>query len=330
MHFSIRTRPTILRDFKNGSVSGTESCTLLIAEALSRRGHEVTVCNKLTAPLHENGVHYVPLARAAELTADTIAVSNNSISALRTVPTRRCVVWAHLDLRLRRLVDRKLCSKFCGFRPHLLVPSKYSARRTQAVVPFRSRSIIEHGIDATFMRSAAASSAPPPVAVFASQPGRNLDMVLNAWREHIRPRMPQARLHLYFPRPEMDPGFENEWGIEIKGSVSKSQLAEAYRSARVMIYPGHKEETFCNVAAEAIASGVPVATMGIGALGERVHNGVDGFLASTVEGMAQDALRVLADDELWARMHRAGVDASGARSWDARAAEWETAAGGWV
>lgn len=318
------------RDFKTGSVSGTESCTLLIAEALARRGHRVTVANKLSAPVEVNGVRYLPLGDIGKLEPGTIAVSNNSISALGAAPTRRRVVWGHLDLRLRRLVNRGDLYAAYTIRPHLVVPSRYSAKRTQAVVPFRSRTIIEHGIDATFLQPPASSTAPPPIAVFASQPGRNLDMVLSAWREYIRPRLPKARLRLYFPRSTMSDGLSAEEGIEIAGSVSKPQLAEAYRGARVMIYPGHKEETFCNAAAEAIASGVPVATMGIGALAERVRDGVDGFVAPTVAEMAEGAFRVLSDDALWARMHRAGIDASPARNWDARALDWEKAAAGWA
>jgi glycosyltransferase involved in cell wall biosynthesis len=274
-------------------------------------------------------VRYLPLSSVGTLEPDTIAVSNNSVSSLAAASTRRRVVWAHLDLRLRRLANRGDLFAVYRIRPHLVVPSKYSAGRTQAIVPFRSRTIIEHGIDATFLHPAVSSEAPPQVGVFASQPGRNLDMVLAAWREHIRPRLPNARLRLYFPRSQMRAGLGSEQGVEIVGSVSKSELAKAYRGARVLIYPGHKEETFCNVAAEAIASGVPVATMGIGALAERVRDGVDGFVAPTVAGMAEAALQILTDDATWARLHRAGIDGSTARNWDARAVDWESAAGRW-
>ena len=73
-------------DFSRGSVSGTESCTMLLAEALIRRGHEVTVCNTRESVLEVNGVRYCPLADAGPFGSDGIAISNNSVSVLDRFP----------------------------------------------------------------------------------------------------------------------------------------------------------------------------------------------------------------------------------------------------
>ena len=176
------------------------------------------------------------------------------------------------------------------------------------------------------MQRSASSDLPPPIAVFASQPGRNLDLVLKAWREQIHPLLPAARLHVYLPRPELARSFvtdQKDDGIEVKGSVGKAKLAEAFCNARAMIYPGHKEETFCNAAAEFIACGLPVVTMGIGALSERVRHEIDGFVVPNVESMGEHAMRLLTDDRLWRRMQRAGIEGSQSRTWDVRAGEWE-------
>jgi glycosyltransferase involved in cell wall biosynthesis len=334
LHLQRESQPTYDgRDFKTGSVSGTQAGTMLLAEALIRRGHAATIFNKRTASVEVNGVRYRPLAEVSSVEPETIAVSNNSISVLGEAPTRRRVVWGRLDLRLARLRKKHDILPVLRLRPHLVVPSHYSARRTQFIIPFRSRKIIQHGIDATFLQFEPSGQPPAPVAIFASQPGRSLNLVLQAWREQIHPKLPQARLHLYLPKLDQHPGYlENtsEIGVEIKGSVSKAELANAFRQARLMIYPGHKEETFCNAAAEAVATGLPVVTMGIGALGERVRHGVDGFVAPTVEGMGEHALRVFQDDALWRKLHAAGIEISKARGWDVRAGEWEKAAAGWV
>lgn len=322
------------RDFENGGgVSGTQAGTMLLAEALTRRGHEVSIFNKRATPVEVNGVLYRPQEEVASVAPSTIAVSNNSVSVLGQAPTPHRVVWGRLEIRLARLRKKRDLLPVLRLRPHLVVPSGYSARRTQFIIPFRSRQIIEHGIDNAFLQFEPSSEPPAPIAIFASQPARGLDLVLKAWVEQIHPQLPQVRLHLYLPKDDQHPGSlldMAEKGVEVKGSVSKQELAQAFRNARVMIYPGHKEETFCNAAAEAVATGLPLVTMGIGALAERVRHGVDGFVAPTVQGMGEDALRVLTDDALWRRLHPAGIEVSRARSWDIRAEQWEKAAAAWL
>jgi len=320
------------RDFERGAVSGTEAVTMRLAEVLVQRGHRASIYNNRSSCDEVNGVTYLPLEETAAIGPATIAISNNSIAALDGLSARRRVIWGHLDLRLARLRKRRELLTVLRVRPHLVVPSRYSARRTHAIIPFRSRTVIEHGVEEAFLKFEPLAEPPAPIAIFASQPKRNLDFVIEAWRRRVHPRLPSARLHVYVPTRDQLPDDRDDWadvGIEIKGSVSKSELAENFRAARVMIYPGHKEETFCNAAAEAIATGLPVVTMDIGALPERVRDGVDGFVANSVEDMGDRALKILTDDAEWARLHRAGIHVSRERSWDVRASEWERAAARW-
>ncbi len=320
------------RDFEKGSVGGTEAVTMRLAEALAERGHRAAIYNNRLDSVEVRGVEYHPLSKTSLLSPGVIAVSNNSLRSLVQLPTPRRVVWGHLDLRLARLRKRGELFTAFSMRPHLVVPSRYSARRAQAIIPFRSRTLIEHAVEQAFLRFEPLAEPPAPVAVFASQPRRNLDIVLQTWREQIHPRLPTAKLHLYVSRDELHlaaiQGCAGA-GIEIKGRVAKDELAEAFRSARVMIYPGHKEETFCNAAAEAIATGLPVVTVGIGALSERVRDGIDGFVAPEPRRMGEFALRILQEDALWQKLHVAGIQISKARRWDARAMEWEAAAARW-
>ena len=97
------------------------------------------------------------------------------------------------------------------------------------------------------------------------------------------------------------------------------------RDARVMLYRGYKDETFCLAAAESIAMGVPVVTAGIGALKERVRHGVTGLIGPSDAEFADAAVRVLSDDALWLKLHEGGIATRGENNWDAIAAKWEDA-----
>jgi len=74
---------------------------------------------------------------------------------------------------------------------------------------------------------------------------------------------------------------------------------------------------------EAAACGVPAVTMGIGALRERVVHDRTGWIAGSVADMGAALVRVLGDDALWLRYHRASLEHPDLVSWEQRGAEWE-------
>ena len=51
----------------------------------------------------------------------------------------------------------------------------------------------------------------------------------------------------------------------------------------MIILPGHKAELFCLSALEASELCIPIVTMGIGSLAERVEHGVTGLIAKNEE-----------------------------------------------
>ena len=50
------------RDYRTSGVGGTESCVVLLGEALAARGAKVVVANRVTAPVTDAGVRYVPVS----------------------------------------------------------------------------------------------------------------------------------------------------------------------------------------------------------------------------------------------------------------------------
>src|SRR5262249_41672023 len=112
-------------------------------------------------------------------------------------------------------------------------------------------------------------------------------------------------------------------GVVIRGSITRAALARELRAARVMLIPGVADETFCLAAAEATAAGVPLVTYGVGALAERVQHEKTGFISPAKEDFIKDAVRLLAEDDLWLKMHAACVRLPGLDSWNRRVADWE-------
>jgi len=69
--------------------------------------------------------------------------------------------------------------------------------------------------------------------------------------------------------------------------------------------------------------GVPAVVRPLGSTQERVIDGVTGHVAEDDEGFAAAAVRLLRDDELWRRWHRAALARQRGMSWDAVGARFE-------
>ena len=312
-------------------MGGVKKGTILLGEALARRGHQVSIHNRRDHSESFNGVSYYSI-KDPHITSGSIVISNNQIPLFDLAADHVKVLWSRNNITLGRVRKQQSLRRLFKQKPHIVFPGTHAASQCPWYLPFRTRTIIPHGVDPCFM-PAPKEEAPSPVAVFASQPRRNLAHVIKAWEAIVHPQLPEARLLICHPKDHRCPeGIEDKksLGIEVMGSLPKDELQSLFARARVLIYPGHRTETFCNVAAEALITGLPISTMGIGSLKERVQDGRNGLIAQNISQMGGNTLRMLEDDTLWLQLHRHAIESSEGSSWDVRAEEWERAAGAWL
>lgn len=307
---------------------GVQSGTILLAEELRRRGHDVAVFNDLATPQTYDGVDYRPFAEAAEAEADLIVVNNN-IREFDDGPRLRRhgrrVVWLRNPTSFSRLYKKKNLGPLLRHRPDAVFLSKSHKNAVSPLIPFRERHIIELGVDAVFHGREPENAARPPRAVFYSEFYRGVDWVLDVWRHYVHPIAPKAELHIFGDlkgRPSDDFAAHN---IVHHEKAAKPELAAFLGGARVLLFQGHRDEAGCNTAIESYASGLAIVTLGIGVLGERVDHGETGFIAKDAEGFGRAAARVLTEDDVWLRMHRNALQHWSVRPWSFRAEQWERA-----
>jgi glycosyltransferase involved in cell wall biosynthesis len=121
-----------------------------------------------------------------------------------------------------------------------------------------------------------------------------LKRTIGAWLQ----ARPEAELHIFGVRPDQIGMSEKDLTphrVLFLLRLGKAELARRYAEALAMIYPGARDETFCLAAAEAQSMGLPVITLGIGSLSERVQNGINGIVCRTHAEMMVHAKRLIAD-----------------------------------
>ena len=95
----------------------------------------------------------------------------------------------------------------------------------------------------------------------------------------------------------------------------RSKLIEDLKKSRVCLIPGHKAELFCLVAEEAKELCIPIVTLGIGCLGERVDHKKNGYIAKNNEEFAYYTLKLFENDSLWLSMRDNLIKERGLKTW---------------
>jgi glycosyltransferase involved in cell wall biosynthesis len=308
-----------------GGLGGTESSVIQLAEALAARGHTVYALNRLDLTVQERGVMWMPLRDMKALPPIDVAIGVNSTRIFSGLRARKKITWLHNPPKLRQQLKRRNLFALLRHRPHAVLLGEYHSGLLHSWLPYSDRSIIFHGVADNFFLGEPERAPRLPRAIFASQPKRGLAFVTEAWAE-IRARAPDAELHVFCPQAKEREAAEacrDKPGVVIRGSVSRAQLSEELRAARVMLIPGVADETYCLAAAEATAAGVPIVTRGAGALAERVVEGNTGFISPATNDFIRDAVRLLTEDDLWLKMHASCVGDPALATWNERAADWE-------
>ena len=295
-----------------------------LTSALAARGHAVFVVGGVRAARDLGGVRWLPAGRHAP--ADVcVAVNDARLLAGRGgLP----VVWFHNEVGAWREIRKGRLAALWRARPAAVFIGTEQARQASRALPFRRRSVIPYGLPPAVLAAEPGKGVPGPCAVFTSQAYRGLREVIALWRAQVAPNVPGARLLAYVGEgdvAEYAALAAGDRSVEVRPRVGNAAMLDVLRRSRALLAPGHVSETFCLAAAEAIAMGVPVVTLGIGSLKERVADGVTGYLCRGWAEMAARTTQVLADDRIWAHLRAGGLATRSGNDWDVAAQAWEAA-----
>lgn len=320
-------------------LGGIETVTVSLAEALAAAGHDVCVYNKAAHDEQGDfyGVSWQSYDALSENERASVVIANNDpalfdVYAKKTGAKRFYpVLWMHNRMLVEKTIRKGRFLPFLRWRPHGVFLGSKQYKSCSPLHPFRKKTIIPHGLTESFLGYGVVDSPPAPQAIFFSQAYRGLSTVVSCWVDYVFPQCPQATLKVFVGNIDlqrhgiaMSMDQLKAKNIVFMPRVPKRDLIENIRESRVMMCPGHKDETFCNAAAEANALGVPVVTNGIGALSERIVDGQNGYIVPCGNGrlMGEKSLSLLTDNAVWKEMSQNAIRHTSAMVWDGVAGEW--------
>lgn len=319
-------------------LGGVESSVVALMQELAARGHEAIVLNKCKAAVEYKGVSWRTIDGGDWPDGADLYIANRGDKLLGRMPSaRRTVFWTHNPAKY--LLKWRYLSKLWRLKPAIIFIGDYHATTYPGWAPSGDRVVIPYGLPDAFLGAEELDEAPPPRAVFTSNPLRSLDWLLDIWADQIHPHVPGAELHVFAGAATYGSVGEaksaamdhvlarakalEKNGVILRGPQPKATLVEELRAARVMLYRGDLNETFCLAVGEAQAMGVPAVVENLGSVSERVIDGETGFVAANDTAFADEAVRILSDNDLWRAQHLAALDKQRSWRWSDAAAAFE-------
>ena len=93
-------------------------------------------------------------------------------------------------------------------------------------------------------------------------------------------------------------------------------------SSKVLLVPGHKAELYCIAAEEARELCIPVVTLGIGALSERIKHNITGFIAKNEKQFAEYTLELFNNENKWNEIRNNLIKIRGISNWNKSAKDF--------
>lgn len=318
-------------------LGGAEKAFAALPGALARRGHTVHVMNRCRWGMYVEGAQWETFdGKKPPRTDVLIAFRKPSLLEFIRQADRRVLWFTGPGRLLERQATREMLA---SHKPFLLLTAEAQAR------DFQARGL-RAGLLPPAVRSDYLEGGPrpvaPPRAIVTTHPAHGLDWLLDLWVDRIRPRSPEAELHLYSNTlaaaaegGEVEESLKplaakvlaaQAHGVVVNRPQGDFLMAVAYQEASVHLFPGHGDDMGCFTLMESQASGCPAVLRPLGAAAERVVDGASAYVAPDDDAFANLAALLLNDKAVRDAMGQEAKALYKTRTWESAAATLE----GWL
>ena len=301
-------------DVDSYKLRGAETVLINIANSLTKLGHHVTVINNCKHNEQINHIDWVNINNLTKKFYFDLAISNNDCQLFDKIFAKKKILLSHSVQNIEKFIRKKQLLSYFKHKPKVALLGNYHLKKRSFITRMFGYFILPYGVDQIFINSKikANNLIDNKLAIFTSRPDRNLDLLINIWENNIHPNFKDAKL-LITPKKNFSNKNSN---IYPRITGNRSIMIDDLCSSRMLLLPGHEAELFCLAAEEARELCLPIITLGIGSLSERVIHGVTGFIAKNDDEFSQYTLNLFKDDKLWNDLRLNLFNLRGKKTWD--------------
>ncbi len=286
-----------INDLNSFKLRGAETVLINLAKSLKKFGHNVSVINNCPKNEKIYGIDWININSIQDKPTFDIAISNNDCQLFDYINSNKNILLSHSIQNLEKFIRKKQFFSFFKHKPKVALLGNYHLSKRSYLTRVFGHFILPYGLDEIFLKTKLNNDnkIDKNLAIFTSRADRNLDLLIEIWSNYILSKYDSAKLLI---TPIYSKNFE-KFNIFNRTLGERDIMINDLLKSRMLLVPGHKSELFCLAAEEARELCLPIVTMGIGSLSERVEHGKTGFIAKTKNEFAEYSIKLFKDDDLW-------------------------------
>ena len=303
--------PYTYNDLNSKNIRGGENAIIHLSNELSKLGNEIVVYNNCKDSCVINDVKWFNISLANKNLTYDIAFTNNDIKLFDKIIAKKYVAFSHSIQSIEKFIRKGQLFSYLKYKPKIVLLGKYHKENRNYLLKLFGTINLEWAVDPLFLETKLDENLIENRAIFTSRRDRNLDLLIKLWIKDIFPK--NKSIKLYSTPSEL---IENDYNIFARNFEDKTTMVEDLLKSKVLLVPGHKGELYCIAAEEARELCIPIITLGIGSLSERVEHGITGFVAKNYDEFAYYTLEIFKDINLWKSLRNNLIKLRGSKKWD--------------
>ena len=275
---------------------GAESVLINLSNALNSNGHKVTIINNCSENKIINNINWINISTSKGVSKFDIVIANGDCRLFKFAQGKQNILFSHSLQSIEKFLRKKQLISYLKYKPKVCFLSKYHKKNRSKLLHLFGHVNLRWAVDEIFTNTNIKNNHTSNRAIFTSRPDRNLMKLIDIWNTLITSKNENLELLV----TENDLNYDDKTIIKRKLTNQKDLIRDIL-SAKICLLPGHKAELFCLAAEEAKELCLPIVTLGIGSLRERVEHGITGFIANNEHEFADYTLKLFSDNNMWFR-----------------------------
>ena len=289
---------------------GAETVLINLSKALSNLGHRITVINNCPKTESINQINWININSNFSPKNYDLVISNGDCQLFKYARSNINILFSHSIQTIEKFIRKKQLLSYIKYKPKICFISEYHKINRSKLLYLFGYINLRWSVDEIFLNTKIPTNIDNHQAIFTSNKDRNLDLLIDIWKTNIFPQNKKVRLLVNSENDD-----ERQYQIYKRDVGDQKKLLEDLKYSRLYLIPGHKAELFCLAAEEARELCIPIVTLGIGCLKERVEHGITGFIAKNNEEFSKYTLELFNNEDRWFELRNNLIKKRSLRTW---------------